>query len=262
MKQEIRTTFHSPEFWLAVIIFFLSFFGYSLPRWFQDTDAPLEYKDTALQLSIGGIYFGGIQLILSFCASLIGATRQVEEVRGGVMRWRVLRLGMNRYMLRKLFSAALVTALAMAGAFLVQAILWRLIALPPEPATYPAHYNFYSEDSLYHDWYTVAHALPIYVSTATGIALNGAGIAWLSLAVAVWLPDKLIALVMPTLLISAYTGGFFREIFGISVPFFSDLYNDGLTISILWQAMAALIVMMALSAVLYRLGLERRVRHV
>ncbi|MGI6215938.1 MAG: hypothetical protein ACOYIT_08765, partial [Christensenellales bacterium] len=249
----------SPEFWLAAAIFFLSFFGYSLPRWFEDS--PLEYKDSALQLSLGGIYFGGIQLILYFCASLIGAIRQVDETRGSVMRWRVLRLGTKRYIFRKLLCQALAGALAAAGAFLLHAAIWNIIALPPDPIKYPMHYNFFWEESIYYSWYTIAHGLPIYLSTALGLALNGAGIAWLSIAVAVWLPDKLIAVVMPALLISAYSAGFFREIFGVYVPFFSDLYNDGLTVNALWQALAALFVMMAISAMVYSFGVERKVRH-
>ena len=259
MKQELKTILLSPQFWLAGIIFFLSFFGYSLPRWFQS--GPPEYKDSALQLSIGSIYFGGIQLILYFCSALVGATRQAEETRGGMARWRSLRLGLGGYVLRKLTATGLAAGLMMGGAFMAQAALWNLVGLPVDPVKYAGHYNFYSPDTLYYGWYTAAHALPIYLSTALGLALCGAGVAWLSMAVAVWMQDKLLAVVMPAMLISIYQGGFFREAFGLYVPFFSDLFNDGLTASVWLRAFIALGVMMALSAAAYRLGLERRVRH-
>lgn len=258
MKQEIRATLRSPQFWLAAAIFFLSFYGYSLPRWLQD--APVEYKDSALQLSLGGIYFGGIQLVLSFCASMMAALRQVDELRGGVVCWRSLRLGLRGYARRKLLCAALTAGLAMGGAFFLQAILWNLIALPADPVLYPMHYNYFSEGSLHYDWYTVAHALPIYIFTGLGIALNGACVAWLSLAVAVWMPDKLLALMAPALLINAYSDGLLFRIFGLKAPSISDLYNDGLTAEVLWKALAVLAGMMALSAAAYRLGLEKRVR--
>lgn len=52
-----------------------------LPIWIEIWDWDFAYRESALQLTIGGIFFGGIMLLMPFLASIPAAPLQVEEIR-------------------------------------------------------------------------------------------------------------------------------------------------------------------------------------
>lgn len=63
------------------------FLGYSLPSWIFSADWGDEFREGALQLSVGGIFFGSSMLLLPFCASVPYAISQVDEIRTSFLEW-------------------------------------------------------------------------------------------------------------------------------------------------------------------------------
>ena len=81
MKKEMKLIFSDGKIYLALLVMLLCFNGYSIPIWIEIWDWDFAYRESALQLTIGGIFFGGIMLLMPFLASIPAAPLQVEEIR-------------------------------------------------------------------------------------------------------------------------------------------------------------------------------------
>ena len=57
MKEELKSAFFSKRFLLAFGLMLSCFLGYSLPTWIFSADWGDEFREGALQLSVGGIFF-------------------------------------------------------------------------------------------------------------------------------------------------------------------------------------------------------------
>lgn len=138
MSEEIKSIFKSRNYWMAFAISFLTLLGYSLSSWLNaiSVGESMEYRESALSLSVGGIFFGGFMLLFPFCASVAHATSQVDELRSGMARWRVMRGSVARYVGVKAAASMLAAALATTSAFALHAVIWNGIALPCDPAAY------------------------------------------------------------------------------------------------------------------------------
>ena len=79
MKKEMKLIFSDGKIHLALLVMLLCFNGYSIPIWIEIWDWDFAYRESALQLTIGGIFFGGIMLLMPFLASIPAAPLQVEE---------------------------------------------------------------------------------------------------------------------------------------------------------------------------------------
>ena len=193
MSEEIKSIFKSRNYWMAFAISFLTLLGYSLSSWLNaiSVGESMEYRESALSLSVGGIFFGGFMLLFPFCASVAHATSQVDELRSGMARWRVMRGSVARYVGVKAAASMLAAALATTSAFALHAVIWNWIALPCDPAAYAVHTIYFSEDCVYADLYTVCYGLPMYAAVAAGMAFSAAVWAVTALATAAWSPDKL-----------------------------------------------------------------------
>ena len=114
MSEEIKSIFKSRNYWMAFAISFLTLLGYSLSSWLNaiSVGESMEYRESALCLSVGGIFFGGFMLLFPFCASVAHATSQVDELRSGMARWRVMRGSVARYVGVKAAASMLAAALA------------------------------------------------------------------------------------------------------------------------------------------------------
>ena len=114
MAEEIKSIFKSRNYWMAFAISFLTLLGYSLSSWLNaiSVGESMEYRESALSLSVGGIFFGGFMLLFPFCASVAHATSQVDELRSGMARWRVMRGSVARYVGVKAAASMLAAALA------------------------------------------------------------------------------------------------------------------------------------------------------
>ena len=166
MSEEIKSIFKSRNYWMAFAISFLTLLGYSLSSWLNaiSVGESMEYRESALCLSVGGIFFGGFMLLFPFCASVAHATSQVDELRSGMARWRVMRGSVARYVGVKAAASMLAAALATTSAFALHAVIWNGIALPSDPAAYAVHTIYFSEDCVYANLYTVCHGLPMYAA--------------------------------------------------------------------------------------------------
>ena len=95
MSEEIKSIFKSRNYWMAFAISFLTLLGYSLSSWLNaiSVGESMEYRESALSLSVGGIFFGGFMLLFPFCASVAHATSQVDELQSGMALAGDARLG-------------------------------------------------------------------------------------------------------------------------------------------------------------------------
>ena len=213
----------------------MTLLGYSLSSWLNaiSVGESMEYRESALSLSVGGIFFGGFMLLFPFCASVAHATSQVDELRSGMARWRVMRGSVARYVGVKAAASMLAAALATTSAFALHAVIWNGIALPCDPAAYAVHTIYFSEDCVYADLYTVCYGLPMYAAVAAGMAF----IYYL------WSADAA------------------EWFLGLSIPHPASLFNDGLSPERLCATLASYGVLFAVSLAAYCAGCERRLRY-
>ena len=157
MLEELKKAFRSRPFWVSFCTCFVVLLGYSLVYWLGSIKAGewIEYRESALHLALGGIYFGGFMLLFPFCVAFSYATGQVDEMRSGMMQWRTFRSSIWKYVKLKVGAGMIVSACAAVVPFILHAILWYHIALPIEPEVYPNHAIYFSERFIYHDVYTV-----------------------------------------------------------------------------------------------------------
>ena len=255
MRKELTRAFKSPLFFLSAFIFFITLQGYSVPVFLSE---PAEYRESALALSLGGIFFGSAILLLPFCSPMAHSVSQVDDLRSGIMQWSVLRSSVNRYVLRKTVSTFLAAAVSLGGVFAIHALMWNLLAIPHDPITYPAHELPFSEDTLFYGWSRFAYALPIYVHISLGIALTSGVWSITALAVAIWVPDKLLAVTIPACIYQLWSGGLSYHLFGVRLISPSTLFNDWQTPERVRQALIAYGVLLAISLSVYYAGVKRR----
>lgn len=130
MKKEMKLIFSDGKIYLALLVMLLCFNGYSIPIWIEIWDWDFAYRESALQLTIGGIFFGGIMLLMPFLASIPAAPLQVEEIRTLFAEQRIFKSSVAQYAKGKLIAAFLSGAIVAGGAFAAQAVLWNIIAKP------------------------------------------------------------------------------------------------------------------------------------
>ena len=263
MLEEIKSTFKSRTYWMAFAVSFLTLLGYSLSSRVNEisVNESMEYRESALGLSVGGIFFGGFMLLFPFCASIAHATSQVDELRSGMARWRAMRGSVARYVSVKTAASMLAAALATTSAFALHAAIWNCVALPCDPATYPAHTIYFADDCVFLNLYTVAHGLPMYLAIAAGMAFSAAVWAVVALAAAAWSPDKLLSFTIPSFLYYLWAADAPDWFLGLKIPHPASLFNDGLSAASLKTTLIVYGVLFAISLAAYYAGCERRLRH-
>ncbi len=261
MKEELKSAFVSWRFALAFAVMLTCFLGYSLPSWIFSADWGDEFREGALQLSVGGIFFGGAMLLLPFCASVPHATSQVDEIRTSYLNWKVIRSSVGHYAACKVTATMLSAAAATGMAFAVHALVWNNIAYPYDLAAHPYQEVPFGPSCIYAQWTDVCYALPIYVWMAGGIALCAAVWSVTALAVSVWVPDKLLTITIPVCLCELWSCRIFYHLFGLNVPHPAALYNDALTANEARRSLCMYGLLLIASLIVYLLGLRRRVQH-
>ena len=160
MKAEISRAIFTKRFLLALCMMLSCFLLFSVPTWMNQLDwQPLE-RSSAFMQAIGPIFFGGISLLLPFCAALPYSLNQVDEIEINAMALQGIRSSISRYTVRKIVAAMVSGGAAISLAFMVHTLLWNIIALPSSPATNPCHEVAFAQDVLYANWYGVAYGLP------------------------------------------------------------------------------------------------------
>ena len=262
MRKELKRALSSPLFIMSTVVFFLCLQGFALPVFIQDSiREPLEYRQSALALSLGGFFFGGVILLLPFCAPMAHAVSQVDDLRSGMMHWCILRSSVGKYASNKILSCFLASALSMGGAFAVHVILWNLLAVPYDPIQYPNHEIGFYQESFFLSWSTIAHGFPIYAEIGLGLAFSAGIWSVAALAAAVWVPDKLLVVTIPACIFKLWGGNLAYYLFGIWLPSPDTLFNDAQTVSSVLAALAAYGVLLGICVAVYYAGLKRRACH-
>lgn len=261
MKEELKSAFFSKRFLLAFGLMLTCFLGYSLPTWVFSADWGDEFREGALQLSIGGIFFGGSMLLLPFCAAVPCAISQVDEIQTSFMNWKVIRSSVGKYAGQKLVATMASAAVATGLAFALHALVWNFIAYPYDLVAHPYQEVPFSAKCIYSQWTDIFYAFPIYAWMTGGIAFCAAIWGATALAVSVWVPDKLLTIVVPVGMYYLWSCRIFYHLFGIDTPFPGALYNDALTVERVWQSLIMYGLLLLISIIVYVLGLKRRVQH-
>ena len=121
------------------------------------------------------------------------------------------------------------SAFSTMSAFIINAIIWNIIALPCDPTTYPNHTIYFDPSCIFYNWYTICYGLPVYFEITIGIGFTASVWAVVALAVAVWIPDKLLTVTIPSFLYYLWNADIIFFFFGIQTPHPATLFNDGLT---------------------------------
>lgn len=265
MRAELRRAFTSPGFWGAALVMFFCLQGYALPVYLSQAHGihsePVALRESALALSLGGIFFGGMILLLPFCSSLAYAGSQVDDIRTGFLSLDLLRSSFQGYACRKVITAFVCAFAAAFGAFIAHASLWHLIAVPYDPVRYPNHEIPFWEESYFHQWAQVAHGWPIILNIGFGLAFTSGVWSVVALAAAAWVPDKLLVCVIPACLNKLWSANLAFYLFGVWLPSPDALFNDAQTVTGDLRCLVAFAIVLALAVMGYGAGLKRRAWH-
>lgn len=264
MREELVRAFKAPQAFASFIVCFVTLSGYSLGYWIGSIIAGewIEYRESALHLSIGGIFFGGFAMLLPFCAALAHSTSQVDDMRSGMMHWEALRGSVSKFVRTKVGACMITAAATSSGAFVLHAIIWNIVAVPIDPLNYPNHTIYFSKQCIYNDWYTVCHGLPVYIEMTLGIAFVASIWAVVALAISVWAPDKLLTVAIPSFLYFLWNADVSFFFTGTGMPHPSILFNDGLTVQKAIISILSYLVVWTISIIAYAVGCRRRCCHV
>lgn len=261
MKEEMKSAFRSAGFIAAFLVMLTCFLGYSLPAWIFSAGWGDEYRQSALALSIGGTFFGSSMLLLPFCANTAYAVSQVDDIRSSMMHWKAMRSSARRYALAKLAASMCSAAVAAALPFILHAVLWNCIAYPYDPAAHPYQRIVFAAGCIYTPWLEACGAWPVYVWMAGAMGFCAAIWSAAGLAVAVWMPDKLLAVAAPVCVYELLACGMVERLLGVQAPHPGQLYNDGLTSAWVMRVLVMYGIIFGISVLLYGIGLKRRLRY-
>ena len=262
MWREIRLILTSKRFWGAVIIMLIGFTGYAIFDWIIVYDYPPEAQPSSLQQTIGGIFFGGVMILLPLCSSIPVGTLQVDEYKTAFAEQAIIRTTMRAYLLRKLVVAFICGAAVMGVSFAIHAISWNIIATPCDTTVNSAREIMFSEQCLYFAWQPILYSLPIYISIFIGISFCGGMWSIVSVTAACFIQDKLLAVAVPFCLYYLWHMGLFRVLLGVSsLPHPADLFNDSLTFVGIGHSLVAYAVVLIICVSLLWLRLRWRYRH-
>ena len=263
MGEELKRAWRAPQSWVSFVVCVITLMGYSATYWIGSILAGewLEYRESALHLSLGGIFFGGFMLLLPFCSALAHSTSQVDDVRSRMIQWEALRGSVQKYACIKAGTCMSAAAVTTASAFILHAIFWNLIALPNNPTVYQNHVIYFIEDSFFYTWYTLCYGLPVYIEMALGIAFTASVWAMVALAIAVWIPDKILTVVIPSFIYYLWNADVTYWLIGIHSLHPAALFNDGLNAERMIVSIISYSVIWLVSWSVYYVGCKRRCRH-
>lgn len=259
MNRELKRAFSTRLFFLSAAVFFLCLQGFALPNFIYGCmHEPLEYRESSLALTLGGIFFGGVLLLLPFCAPMTYATSQVDDIQSSMLRWSVLRGGLRKYAQYRIASGFCASAVAIGVAFTLHSIIWNICAQPYDPIKYPVHEIGFWTESFFFEWSTIHHGLPIYIEVCIGLAFSAGVWSVVALATAVWVPDKLLVVTIPACIYKLWGSGFIYYAFGVWPPSPDSLFNDAQTTESAVGTVTVYILLLSLSIIVYYAGLKRR----
>ncbi len=260
MREELKNAFRRPHVYIGTAGFLLCLLGTSLPMWItRCIDGDRQYM-SAMGQSFTPLFFGGAILIIPFCAALAYAILQVEEIRTGFLLPRAMRGTLKQYALTKLTAAALCGAVALGGACLLHSLLWHVLAGPYDIAVRPDVEVLFIPGTVYDTLARLPYAWPAYLHAAVGLAITGALWSVIALAVAPWMPDTQLVVVLPVVLYYVWKSGFSFLLFqkGWMLPDFTGLYNNDIFWKDYWIALGFHLLLLVGAGGLYFAGIKRR----
>lgn len=260
IKEEMKSAFMNVGFAVAFGMMLLCLLGYSLPAWMVGTDWGDEYRQSALSLSIGGVFFGSSMLLLPFCANTAYSISQVDEIHSSMMHWKVMRSSVRRYVLQKMAASMISATTAVSMAFALHAILWNCIANPYNPVAHPYQAITFAQGCIYSQWTGICYALPVYIWMAATMGFCAAIWSVVGLAVAVWVPDKLLIVIIPVCFYELLSCKILDHLFGIAAPHPGLLYNDGICAPWVIRSFIMYSIIFAISLIVYFAGVKRRIQ--
>lgn len=258
MKREIRRAILSRRFCIAALVLLTGYWGYSVPSWAFSADWGYEFRESALHLSLGGIYYGSVILLLPFCVCIPYATVQVDEIKSGYFRYAVMRHSVYGYVLSRVAAGMVSSAVLAGGTFLFHAALWNVVGIPYNPVVNPYHEMNIPSVCLYYGFDKMLNAIPIYAYFAVSMGICAAIWSVAALAVAVWMADKMLTMVIPVCIYRLWSSGIPYYLLGVDLPHPSAMFNDGLTYETFKYSLAAYLVLFVLSFLCYFCGVSKR----
>ncbi len=264
MRISLKRMLCSKEFFWSLLTLFITLQGYPLPMYYAEWLGPdsieLAYRQSALHMTLGGIFFGGVILIIPFVAAIAAGVAQVDDLRSGYIGWMVLRSSRKQYMLRQMSSAFICGAAACGGAYFANSLLWHIIVLPHTPDLYPGHDIGFA--GLFNEWQRIAYASPIIMQIGLGIMFAGGIWAIVAITTAMWIPDKILVLVVPAVIYKLWSISLPYHLFRIWIATPDVIFNQFQSFAEMLECLAYYGVLLLICIMLYRAGLIRRTKHV
>jgi hypothetical protein len=260
MRANMRRMFTQHAFVLAVLF---SFIGLNVHVWPDmktnwEVYSGIEYYSSALQFAVQPIYFGGFILAIVVAASFPASGCLIDDLRERLSLYEYVRLGRRRYLSIKAFSASVCGGSAAALGFILHTIICYSLFLPSNPAKYSSHVLPF-EGTIYENLYGVWGGTPMILFVALTVFATGMVWALVSLACAVWIPDKVIAAAAPVMVYYLWLWGGLRETLGWFTLSPAVLFSDGLTTSILCYGLIQYAILGAVAFMIFSAGINRRV---
>ena len=98
----------------------------------------------------------------------------------------------------------------------------------------------------------------VYVEMTLGIAFTASIWAVVALAIAIWIPDKLLTVTIPSFLYYLWNANVVYYFTGIKTPHPAILFNDGLTIEKAIISIEAYLIILGISMVIYYIRCKTR----
>ncbi|MEG1012854.1 MAG: hypothetical protein RSE58_07000 [Clostridia bacterium] len=261
MRQEIEMVF-GRRFWLSVAIMLICFSGYAALEWIAVGNWPVEVRPSSLQQTIGGIFFGGVMLLMPLCASLSSGLLQVEELQCAFVDLRIIKSSVHKYIVQKFTASFLCGATSVGLAFSIHAIIWNIVATPCNPIVNSYTAIPFANNCIYYSWEAFCYGLPIYLWMLLWISFCGGMWSFVGITAAMYIPDKIIAIAVPFCIYYLWHCGFPQALLNLKwFPHPADLYNDALT----WDVVGISLMVYALLGLtclaLYSIRIQRRYKH-
>lgn len=258
MRQVLRTVF-GRRFWLATSMMLLCFSGYAMLEWIAVHNWSLEVRPSSLQQTIGGIFFGGVMLLIPLCAAIPAGLIQVEEQQSGFIDFCIIRGSIKKYVMQRFIVAFVSGASAIGLSFALHAIVWNILATPCNPEINSYLAIPFSNTCIYYNWESVCYGLPIYLWMLFWIAFCGGMWSLVSITTAIYIPDKLMVIAIPFCIYYLWHCGLPQALTGWRwFPHPADLYNDALTWSMVGLSLLTYMIIGAGCLILYAKRLKRR----
>lgn len=242
----------------AVLLMLVTFSGFAACDWALMYNWDVAYRASALQQTIGGIFFGGVMLMIPMGAAIPVGINQVDEIQTGFIKYEISRSSLRKYTIRRLTNSFIVAGSAVGLSFLLHAILWNIVATPCDPKVNEYLAIPFSEDCLYYSWQDICYSLPIYLWMIVALFFCGGMWGIVSTTTALFTQDKILAVAIPFCLYYLWHYGLPGILLGIrEFPHPADLYNDALTISMVWESVAVYFMLLVVCIVLYIIKLKR-----